>query len=147
MDKIAFIMAATLAAIALTFIMLSVTASTQAGTGAQEKPDDQQTVLVKGYCNNEGCVIDAVKECRLSETTVRDASNRTTIISVGGDAIHQGQPVCLVGIYEEDMPDTTSFQSWSCKVPVAELQDSTFADVDELAGKLAASEHCAVQVP
>lgn len=141
--KTAFIMAAVIAAIALV-VVLNVTATTQDGTGEQEKQDDQIT-SIEGYCGSEGCIIDAARECTLSETRVKDASNATTIISVGEERQYQGQTVCTIGIHKASADG--NIQSWSCKVPVAELRDSTFADVEELVSTLASSEHCARQVP
>jgi hypothetical protein len=116
--------------------------STQPGsTGAEEKTGDRRPASIHGYCTSEGCVLDAVRRCEPSETTISYASNATTIISVWGDAIYQGRAVCTVGVYERD---DGAFQSWSCKVPVAELE--RYEGIGELVSSLAASEHCVSQV-
>ena len=83
---------------ALAFVLLNIIPAMQAGTGAQEKPD-HQAVSIEGHCSNKGCIADAVRECRLSETAVRDDSNATTIISVAVDgSTEASQPVCRVSI-------------------------------------------------
>jgi hypothetical protein len=132
--------------------VLNVIPAMQADTAAQEKSVDldQQTVSFEGYCGNEDCLVNTVKKCELSETTVRSASKMITIISVGGDGLYQGRSVCKISINEENVPSANnmaSLQSWSYKVPIVELQKSTFANVDELTGRLVASEYCAVQAP
>jgi hypothetical protein len=131
--------------------MLSVIPAMQADTVAQEKSIDldQQTVSFEGYCGNEDCVINTLKKCELSETTVRSAS-KTMIISVGEKGVYQGQSVCMIAFNEKASSSTNSapLQSISCKFPTLELQNLERTDnIEDLMQKLAASDHCALQVP
>jgi hypothetical protein len=131
--------------------MLDVIPAKQADTGAQEKTDDldKQTVSFEGYCGNKDCVINTLKKCELSETRVKSASN-TTIISVGEEGVYQGQSVCMIAFNEKASSSTNSapLQSISCKFPTLELQNLNRTDnIDDIMQKLAASDHCQLQVP
>jgi hypothetical protein len=132
--------------------MLSVIPAMQADTVAQEKSIDldQQTVSFEGYCGNEDCIVNTLKKCELSETTVRSASNTTMIISIGEKGVYQGKSVCMIAFNEKASSSTNSasLQSISCKFPTLELQNLKRTDnIEDLMQKLAASDHCQLQVP
>jgi hypothetical protein len=151
METIPSIIIVTFVVIASIVIISGILPATQVDNGTQKTSDsvDQQATM-QGSCADQDCVMQALKECQASETRITRASNATTIITVGDDGVYQGKSVCMISIYEENGPSTnttTSFQSWSCKVPVAELNSSSAKNFDEQMSLLLASEHCALQAP
>jgi hypothetical protein len=128
-----------------------------AESGIEQKSRDdseQNIVLVDGYCNSQGCIIDALKTCQPGDSTVKQANNVTTIISIAGEDVYQGQDVCMVSFYQENLSTgganntegSTAFQMWSCKSPISKMSnlENDFQDVIE---ELVGTEHCARQVP
>src|SRR5688572_25444276 len=127
METIPSITIVIFAAIASIVIISSVIPATQLNTGTQKISDSvNQEAAIQGYCSEQACVMQVMKECNESETKITHASNETNIITVGGDGVYQGRSVCMISIYEANgssSSNTTSFQSWSCKVPIVELNN------------------------
>jgi hypothetical protein len=95
-----------------------------------------------------------LKACQLGDSTVKQANNVTTIISIAGDDVYQGQNVCMVSFYQENLSvggannteGSSLFQVWSCKSPISQmssLENGFQGVIEELVG----TKHCARQVP
>lgn len=157
-DKVPFIILIIFSVIVVAVVLINYGTQIQtAESGMEQKSRDdseQNIVLVDGYCSKPDCIIDALKACQPGDSTVKQANNVTTIISIAGEDIYQGQDICMVSFYQENLPTgganstegSTTFQVWSCKSPISQMS-SLENDFQRVIEELVGTEHCARQVP